>query len=115
MNSSKNKDAEFAFGSGHINPVKAVNPGLVYETLEQDYIIMLCSMGYDESNIGKIYGNISNCPKAQIKQHQEISITLHWQLKFPQESLSQSTFQGLLLTLALQTPLTRQKSCKIRK
>ncbi|KAH9752072.1 subtilisin-like protease SBT4.4 [Citrus sinensis] len=67
MNSSKNKDAEFAFGSGHINPVEAVNPGLVYETFEQDYIIMLCSMGYDERNIGKISGNISTCPKGSDK------------------------------------------------
>ncbi|KAH9686066.1 subtilisin-like protease SBT4.4 [Citrus sinensis] len=67
MNSSKNQDAEFAFGSGHINPVEAVNPGLVYETFEQDYIIMLCSMGYDERNIGKISGNISTCPKGSDK------------------------------------------------
>ncbi|KAL9451325.1 hypothetical protein AB3S75_012980 [Citrus x aurantiifolia] len=67
MNSSKNKDAEFAFGSGHINPVEAVNPGLVYETFEQDYIIMLCGMGYDEGNIGKISGNLSTCPKGSDK------------------------------------------------
>jgi hypothetical protein len=37
-------EGEFAFEAGHINPVKAINPGLVYETSKEDYIKMLCSM-----------------------------------------------------------------------
>jgi hypothetical protein len=37
-------EGEFAFGAGHINPVKAIDPGLVYETSKEDYIKMLCSM-----------------------------------------------------------------------
>ncbi|GAY57033.1 hypothetical protein CUMW_176300 [Citrus unshiu] len=45
----------------------AVNPGLVYETFEQDYIIMLCNIGYDEGNIGKISGKISTCLKGSDK------------------------------------------------
>lgn len=38
------QEGEFAFGAGHINPVKAIHPGLVYETSREDYINMLCSM-----------------------------------------------------------------------
>ncbi|XP_050280574.1 subtilisin-like protease SBT4.13 [Quercus robur] len=38
------EEGEFAFGAGHINPVKAIEPGLVYETLKEDYIKMLCSI-----------------------------------------------------------------------
>ncbi|KAH9661649.1 subtilisin-like protease SBT4.5 [Citrus sinensis] len=67
MNSSKNTEAEFAYGSGHVNPVKAINPGLVYETFKQDYIKMLCNIGYDESKVRIISGDGSACPKGSDK------------------------------------------------
>ena len=38
------EEGEFAFGAGHINPVKAIEPGLIYEALKEDYIKMLCSI-----------------------------------------------------------------------
>ncbi|KAJ7980798.1 Subtilisin-like protease [Quillaja saponaria] len=63
MDAKKNSDAEFAYGSGHINPVKAVSPGLVYEAFKGDYIKMLCSMGYNEVNLKIISGDNSSCPK----------------------------------------------------
>ncbi|CAN6561880.1 unnamed protein product [Malus baccata var. baccata] len=51
---------EFSYGSGHINPVKAVNPGLVYETSKNDYIKMLCST-LDESKVRLISGDKAPC------------------------------------------------------
>jgi hypothetical protein len=63
MDSTKNKDAEFAYGSGQINPTKAINPGLVYEALAEDYITMLCSLGYDTKKLRLISGDNSSCPK----------------------------------------------------
>ncbi|KAF7017825.1 hypothetical protein CFC21_031192 [Triticum aestivum] len=34
----------FATGAGHVNPMKAADPGLVYDITPQDYIGYLCSM-----------------------------------------------------------------------
>ncbi|KAK9913121.1 hypothetical protein M0R45_036945 [Rubus argutus] len=39
------------FGAGHINPNKAMNPGLVYDLHVQDYIQYLCSLGYNEDQM----------------------------------------------------------------
>ncbi|CAK9187889.1 unnamed protein product [Ilex paraguariensis] len=47
MNATKNPDGEFSYGAGHIDPLKATHPGLVYETFKEDYVKMLCSMGYN--------------------------------------------------------------------
>lgn len=44
MNATKHRDREFAYGAGHVNPVKAVDPGLVYEVTKKDYMALLCSM-----------------------------------------------------------------------
>ncbi|KAL0336311.1 UNVERIFIED_CONTAM: Subtilisin-like protease SBT4.3 [Sesamum radiatum] len=62
MDSSKVSLAEFSYGAGHIDPVKAVHPGLVYETFTEDYINMLCSMGYDNATLRRILGVNSTCP-----------------------------------------------------
>ncbi|KAL4384281.1 hypothetical protein GQ457_15G028820 [Hibiscus cannabinus] len=62
MDPSKNPDAEFGYGSGHVNPVKASNPGLVYDNAEGDNIRFLCSIGYSKDNIRAITGTNSSCP-----------------------------------------------------
>ncbi|GAV78317.1 Peptidase_S8 domain-containing protein/Inhibitor_I9 domain-containing protein, partial [Cephalotus follicularis] len=61
MSSTRNPQAEFAYGSGHINPVEAINPGLVYEASNADYISMLCGLGYNVSQIRQISGDNSSC------------------------------------------------------
>ncbi|GMY30182.1 putative Cucumisin [Fagus crenata] len=47
MDSKKNRDLEFAYGSGHINPLQAVDPGLIYDATEADYKDFLCKQGYN--------------------------------------------------------------------
>ncbi|KAM2065409.1 hypothetical protein FF1_028406 [Malus domestica] len=51
----------FSYGSGHINPLKALNPGLVYVTSKDDYIKLLCSI-LDESKVRLISGDKRPCP-----------------------------------------------------
>lgn len=61
MNNSKNPACEFSYGSGQINPIKAVDPGLVYQVFPEDYISMLCDVGIDAEKI-QIISNRS-CPE----------------------------------------------------
>uniref|UniRef100_A0A803LDG8 Uncharacterized protein n=1 Tax=Chenopodium quinoa TaxID=63459 RepID=A0A803LDG8_CHEQI len=41
----------FVHGSGHVDPNKALNPGLVYDIDVSDYIAFLCSIGYGSKDI----------------------------------------------------------------
>ncbi|XP_031110942.1 subtilisin-like protease SBT1.2 [Ipomoea triloba] len=50
----------FAMGAGHVNPGKAIDPGLIYDIHTDDYITHLCSLGYTTSEILSItHKNIS--------------------------------------------------------
>lgn len=61
MSALSNPDAEFAYGAGHINPLKAVNPGLVYDANEVDYVKFLCGQGYDTRLLQMVTGDSSTC------------------------------------------------------
>ncbi|KAF5954465.1 hypothetical protein HYC85_007321 [Camellia sinensis] len=41
----------FATGSGHVNPSRAINPGLVYDLEPNDYIPYLCGLNYTDQDI----------------------------------------------------------------
>ncbi|XP_022859412.1 subtilisin-like protease SBT4.14 [Olea europaea var. sylvestris] len=64
LSSKVDRDAEFAYGSGQLNPTKAVSPGLVYDMDDMSYIQFLCHEGYNESSIGSLIAHVSvNCSK----------------------------------------------------
>ncbi|KAG8496107.1 hypothetical protein CXB51_009078 [Gossypium anomalum] len=44
----------FDMGAGHINPLKAMDPGLIYDMKTSDYILFLCNMGYTQERIERI-------------------------------------------------------------
>lgn len=50
MSITLNPEAELAYGAGQINPIKAVNPGLVYDASEIDYVRFLSGQGYDNKS-----------------------------------------------------------------
>lgn len=57
MSPAMDKDAEFAYGSGQVNPRKAINPGLIYDANDMSYIQFLCHEGYNGSSIGSLLGH----------------------------------------------------------
>ena len=65
MGVDKNTDIEFAYGIGHINPTRAVNPGLVYDAREIDYVNFLCGQGYNNQSLGLVTGDNSSCSQAK--------------------------------------------------
>ncbi|CAL0328104.1 unnamed protein product [Lupinus luteus] len=64
MKGSKDDVGEYAYGSGHVNPIPATNPGLVYDISLDDYIQMLCNLGYDNKQVKVISGKDNACSKA---------------------------------------------------
>ncbi|KAI5594984.1 hypothetical protein BDE02_03G107900 [Populus trichocarpa] len=60
MDPRKHVDLEFSYGSGQINPEHALNPGLVYNASEADYINFLCKQGYNTTTLRMITGSNSS-------------------------------------------------------
>ncbi|ONK73303.1 uncharacterized protein A4U43_C04F29520 [Asparagus officinalis] len=69
MDSRKNEDAEFAYGAGHINPLRALSPGLIFDTSEQDYVDFLCNRGYNTTTVRLITGDSSSCPNVTTSEN----------------------------------------------
>ncbi|XP_002526537.2 subtilisin-like protease SBT1.2 [Ricinus communis] len=50
----------FAIGAGHVNPARAINPGLIYDIRPDEYVTHLCTLGYTRSEIFMItHRNVS--------------------------------------------------------
>ncbi|CAN0916740.1 Subtilisin-like protease SBT4.15 [Linum grandiflorum] len=54
--------AEYAYGSGQIDPKQAVHPGLVYDMSQEHYILYLCSLGYSGAALTSVVGGNVTCP-----------------------------------------------------
>ncbi|KAL8159536.1 hypothetical protein V2J09_001073, partial [Rumex salicifolius] len=53
IGSMKRSDV-FDMGAGHINPLKAIDPGLIYDMKPSDYSIFLCNLGYTDDQINSM-------------------------------------------------------------
>lgn len=65
----------FGMGAGHVDPEKAVDPGLVYDITVDDYLHFLCASGYNSKQIKVIARRQVNCSKTH--QHNL------WDLNYP--------------------------------
>ncbi|CAK9173093.1 unnamed protein product [Ilex paraguariensis] len=75
----KHEDLEFAYGSGQIDPLAAVNPGLVFDASEVDYINFLCKQGYNTTTLRLVTGDNSVCNSTEPGRA--------WDLNYPSFSL----------------------------
>nr|KYP55618.1 Subtilisin-like protease [Cajanus cajan] len=64
LDESLNKATPFDYGAGHIQPNRAMNPGLVYDLNITDYLNFLCGRGYNSSQLKMFYGKPYTCPKS---------------------------------------------------
>ncbi|WJX86725.1 hypothetical protein P8452_68998 [Trifolium repens] len=56
-----------ALGAGHINPNRALDPGLVYDVGVQDYVNLLCALNFTQENISSITRSSTNdCSKPSL-------------------------------------------------
>ncbi|KAJ0030290.1 hypothetical protein Pint_13516 [Pistacia integerrima] len=53
----------WAHGSGHVDPQKALSPGLVYDVSASEYIAFLCSLNYTTQHIQTIIKRPVTCSK----------------------------------------------------
>ncbi|XP_058109160.1 subtilisin-like protease SBT3.9 [Magnolia sinica] len=58
----------FDYGGGHVDPNKAADPGLIYDTRIKDHISFLCSMGYNNSAISSMTRHRIICNKTSWSQ-----------------------------------------------
>ncbi|KAL0409779.1 UNVERIFIED_CONTAM: Subtilisin-like protease SBT1.2 [Sesamum radiatum] len=62
----------FATGSGHVNPSRANDPGLIYDIQPNDYIPYLCGLNYTNQQVSLIVqqrvdcSRVSSIPEAQL-------------------------------------------------
>jgi subtilisin family serine protease len=52
----------YDFGAGHVNLLSALDPGLVYDITNNDYVTYLCSIGYNPKVIQMITRTAVHCP-----------------------------------------------------
>ncbi|GER39428.1 subtilase [Striga asiatica] len=69
----------YAVGAGHVNPNRAMDPGLVYDIEIEEYVPFLCGLGYTEDQVKMITQEPVNCS-----------------LRIPQGQLNYPTFSVLL-------------------
>lgn len=82
-----NVEAEFAYGAGQINPLKAISPGLVYDANEFDYVKFLCGQGYTSDMVQSLSNDNTICNSANIGRV--------WDLNYPSFALSSTPSQSI--------------------
>ncbi|XP_071717555.1 subtilisin-like protease SBT5.3 [Rutidosis leptorrhynchoides] len=65
-NASHIKATPFSYGAGHVQPNRAMDPGLVYDLTTTDYLDLMCALGYTKSQIVKFSETPYTCPTQNI-------------------------------------------------
>ncbi|ONK56255.1 uncharacterized protein A4U43_C10F5710 [Asparagus officinalis] len=71
--SSSTPATPFAIGSGHVDPEKASNPGLVYDIAPDDYLNYLCSMSYTSQQLMTVARQNYSCSSSSGARDRELN------------------------------------------
>ncbi|KAJ1403411.1 Peptidase S8/S53 domain [Sesbania bispinosa] len=63
LNATDSQATPFSYGAGHVEPNRAMDPGLVYDTTMDDYVNLLCALGYNETQISMFTEDPYQCHK----------------------------------------------------
>ncbi|XP_020249009.1 subtilisin-like protease SBT1.7 [Asparagus officinalis] len=63
----------FTMGSGHVDPVAANDPGLIYDNDPHDYIRYLCGMKLPDSEVSTIAGSPIVCSQVQAIEPEQLN------------------------------------------
>ncbi|KAG5232117.1 subtilisin protease family protein [Salix suchowensis] len=66
LNANHTKASPFSYGAGHIRPNQAMDPGLVYDLTNNDYLNFLCALGYSDNQISTFSDTPYECPTKPI-------------------------------------------------
>ncbi|KAJ8555687.1 hypothetical protein K7X08_013183 [Anisodus acutangulus] len=55
----------FAIGAGHVNPSRANDPGLIYDTPFEDYVPYLCGLKYTNREVGNLLQRKVKCSEVK--------------------------------------------------
>lgn len=66
LTASNSKATPFSYGAGHVNPNSAMDPGLVYDLAVDDYLNVLCALGYNATQIETFSQEPYKCPNPAI-------------------------------------------------
>ncbi|RYR74834.1 hypothetical protein Ahy_A02g009542 isoform A [Arachis hypogaea] len=67
--STGNVSSVFDYGAGHVHPEKAIDPGLVYDISDSDYVNFLCNSNYTTDTIQVITRKKADCSGAKKAGH----------------------------------------------
>ncbi|KAL8490131.1 hypothetical protein ACS0TY_025873 [Phlomoides rotata] len=56
----------FDYGAGYVDPLSALDPGLVYDAMAEDYVDFLCAIGYSSSLIKIVTKQDHTCKESSV-------------------------------------------------
>ncbi|KAI5081877.1 hypothetical protein GOP47_0001620 [Adiantum capillus-veneris] len=95
---TSNISTPFDYGAGHVDPQKAMDPGLVYDISTQEYVDFLCSLKYSEKAIHVVTRTPTACSGASVKAPGDLNYP-SFSATFDQSSRRQSYVATFYRTL----------------
>ena len=64
----------FDYGGGHVDPNRAIDPGLIFDMAISEYTYFLCSMGYNNSAVSSMTDHPTVCQNAAPELQQDLNL-----------------------------------------